>query len=119
MDTNDNKLVLLFNRVNRLYFDEGLEINGIFWSASRTLIANNCRKNCWAICNPNTRIIIINMLLKNKMPRYAMEYLIYHESLHFKWIYHCVSFRLAEQKFKHYLKAEKWLKANEARIFGY
>jgi predicted metal-dependent hydrolase len=47
--------------------------------------------------------------LRGSAPQYVLEYLIYHECLHFQWAIHCPAFNNADRKFKHYKKADQWL----------
>ena len=107
----DPELLKRFERINRLYFRGNYPQARIIWSKN-PLSINRYGKNSWALY-ANNRLFIINSCLKGKCPNYVLEYLIYHECLHFFWTYHCKGFRDYEQEYKHYHKAEAWLDTHE------
>ncbi len=113
MNKFEPELVVRFERVKRIYFNNRFTLKGLHWSISSFDLY--CRKyKCWAIFTPG-QMVIINRCLKGNCPNYVLEFLIYHECLHRYWFYHCKSFREAEKKFKFYHKAEAWLKKNKHR----
>ena len=117
MRSNDQDLLVLFEKVNRDYFDGLLEIRGIFWCSDKKL--NKGRrpsKKIWAQCLREARIIRINQVLLNLAPQYVIKHLIYHECLHFFWITHCAKFNYFERQFKHFKEADRWLAQHEYLI---
>lgn len=110
----DSDLLLRFERINRLYFNGQYKLRGLNWSNrpfNKTYRGYDCC-NSWAFYTPKRRIYI-NVCLKGRCPLYVLDYLIYHECLHQYWYNHCQSFRTKERDFKHYAKAESWLKKHQ------
>ncbi len=114
MPRPDTELLIRFERINRLYFQGQYRLKSLAWSSqpfTGIYRGYDCA-GCWAFFTPTHRIYL-NVCLKGKCPLYVLDYLIYHECLHLYWNRHCQSFMAEEQKFKHYLKADQWLKKHE------
>jgi len=112
MRTNDDLLLKLFNSVNNYYFDNLVVLRGIFWTSDKKLF-NDHNYKVWAdYCFCYKGIRINQDLKKDKAPQYVIKYLIYHECLHYflGYVNHTVLFKIEEEYFKHYKKANNWLK---------
>jgi predicted metal-dependent hydrolase len=109
LKTNDQNLVVLLKKVNQTYFAEKLKIRAIYWRPISQLHNGNPKFPFWAQCIISSREIWLLDKLKTRAPNYVLEYLVYHEFLHFFWEYHCKSFKKAEKLFKHFEKADAWL----------
>ena len=114
MWTNDQKLIVLFQKVNRTYFDNTLKIKAIYWCPISDLHNGNPNYPFWAQCMIGSREIRLLDKLKTKAPKYVLEYLIYHECLHLFWTNHCQSFKKAEKLFKRFKRADVWLDQHES-----
>lgn len=103
----------IFQELNQRYFNGLLGVPVLSWSrtASRTMLGH---------FDPAHNTIIISRLFDSPaVPRYALEYLMYHEMLHLKYpVEHCGSrrrvhsneFQSEEQRFSHYEQARRALK---------
>ena len=118
MRSNDQRLVVLFSRVNQQYFQGQLTIRGIFWTKHCMLTYGWPRKALWGQCLLKYHGIRLHESLRDIAPRYVIEYLIFHECLHFQWAIHCPAFNRAERKFKHYKKADQWLARHNYLVVG-
>jgi hypothetical protein len=71
-------------------------------------------------------LVVINSLLDDeRVPRFYLEYIVFHEVLHEvypirrvggRWVQHSVEFRLRERKFPRYAQARRWEKENLHRL---
>jgi hypothetical protein len=112
-------LTEVFDRVNRTFFQERVSA-GITWGknrrnrrARRITLGSYCRA---------ANIIRINPLLDRKsVPRYFLEFIVYHEMLHADLGFtalngrrklHTKEFRVRERQFPEYEKAVAWEKQN-------
>ncbi len=103
----------VFRYVNSFYFQGGLQYPTLAWSTE----------------SPGTRLGFyfapLNLLAANRVldservPRYVLEFVVYHELLHHinaagrspkKRVHHTKSFREQEMAFSHYEDAERWLR---------
>ena len=116
MKTNDQNLVVLLKKVNQTYFTEKLKIKAIYWRPISKQYNGNPKSPFWAGCITDSRKIILLDKLKTRAPKYVLEYLIYHECLHFLWGNHCKSFNKAEKLFVHFKKADAWLARHESML---
>ena len=103
----------IFDQLNQRFFQGQLGVARIGWSLarSRTLLGHH---------DPAHRTITISRWFDSEsVPRYLVEYLIFHEMLHIKYptghnggrrVVHSPAFREAEKKFPHYEEACKRLK---------
>jgi hypothetical protein len=102
----------MFTRLNRNYFDEGLEKPTLTWSQRRT-------RRILGHHDPVHETIVISKTLDARdVPQWFVEYILYHEMLHIKHparlingrrYYHTNAFRTEEQRFAHYEAAQEWL----------
>lgn len=110
----------LMDKLNRQYFGGSLDLT-ITWGRRQRRYA--VRKRTLGSYNYETRTIRINPILDSKkVPRYYLEYIIYHEMLHAylgirrgrdgRRRIHPPEFKELERQFKHYEKAIKWEKGN-------
>ena len=102
----------IFNEVNQRFFQGRLAVTRIGWSSarSRTLLGHH---------DPGHDTITISRWFDSEsVPRYVVEYLVYHEMLHIQYpternghrqVVHSLAFREAERKFPLYGKACKHL----------
>lgn len=103
----------IFRRLNRGYFQGLLAMPVLRWSRhrSRTMLGH--------FDSAHNTIMISRRLDSPRLPRYVIEYLIYHEMLHLKYpVEYCNGrrrvhsrlFRLDERRFLHYEQARRALK---------
>ncbi len=102
----------LFDRLNRLYFDERLEKPDLTWSQRRT------RRILGHHDSVHETIVISKTLDSRDVPEWFVEYILYHEMLHIKHpariidgrrYYHTNAFRSDERRFPRYEEAQLWL----------
>jgi hypothetical protein len=108
-------LEAIFTRLNRRFFQSRISVAGLGWSAraSRTVLGHY---------DPGHRAITINRRLDSpKVPRFILDYLVFHEMLHAEYpvepnghrrSIHSPKFREAEKKFPGYRRAMRWLKSH-------
>lgn len=106
-------LGLLFERINRRYFENALERPRLGWSAR----AWRTQLGCF---DPALRQIVINRRLdRAEVPEYAVAYVMYHEMLHQKHPMrfarcrresHSPAFRREEKRFADYQRAVRFFK---------
>lgn len=104
----------LFDRLNRLYFDDRLEKPTLTWSQRRT------RRILGHHDSVHETIVISKTLDARDVPEWFVEYILYHEMLHIKHparirdgrrYYHTNAFRTDERRFPHYEEAQDWLES--------
>ncbi|HUI41975.1 MAG TPA: SprT-like domain-containing protein, partial [Terriglobia bacterium] len=111
----------IFDDLNRRFFGGELGQVRIGWSPvrSRTMLGHYDASHC--------TITITRWLDARRVPRYVVEYLVYHEMLHARFpverrahrrVVHTRAFREAERKFPHYTRAVHWLKTGCTRGAG-
>jgi len=102
----------MFSRLNAHYFDGELERPLLSWSQARA------RRVLGHHDHVHGTIIISLVLDSPRVPRFVVEYVLYHEMLHIKHpprrlsgrtIYHSQQFRSDEQHFERFDEALKWL----------
>lgn len=102
----------MFARLNRHYFDDGLEKPTLTWSQRRT------RRILGHHDAAHDTIVISKTLDASDMPEWFVEYILFHEMLHIKHpariingrrYYHTNAFRTDEQRFDFYEQAQDWL----------
>jgi hypothetical protein len=102
----------LFFKLNRKYFDSGLEKPTITWSQrkTRSILGHHDRVY--------ETITISKSLDSPQVPDWFVEFIVYHEMLHIKHparmingrrYYHTAAFRIDERRFGKYEKAQRWL----------
>lgn len=105
----------IFARLNKIYFNNHLAKPILSWSA---------RKTFRRLGHHDTihRTIIISKSLDNrKVPKFVVEFVVFHEMLHIyhpaekqngRHFYHTPAFRRDEKKFKYFKEAESWIEQN-------
>lgn len=102
----------LFSELDAQYFKGQLERPLLSWSQGRA------RRVLGHHDHVHGAIIISRVLDSPRIPRFVVEYVLYHEMLHVKHppsrasgrtIYHSRQFRSDERRFKHFDEALKWL----------
>src|SRR5947207_12454306 len=105
-------LAKLFGELNIRYFGGKLEQPQLSWSRTRT------RRILGHHDHAHGTIIISSTLDSLRIPRFVIEYVLYHEMLHVKHpprvidgrtSYHGPAFRRDERRFKEFNEAVKWL----------
>jgi len=105
----------LFHAVNREYFEDRVSAS-ITWGMKgpRRVAA---RRTLGSYCSDNNTIRINPMLDNKRVPRYFLEFIVYHEMLHAdigiktdtgRRLIHSREFRTREKLFKHYDRAIAW-----------
>jgi len=103
----------IFDDLNRRFFQGRLAVSRIGWSRkrSRTLLGH--------FDSSHATITVSSLFDSPSVPRYLVEYLMFHEMLHILYpvernghrrVVHSRAFREAEKKFPHYEKASRQLK---------
>lgn len=111
----------LFSKLNRRYFDSGLEKPTLTWSQrkTRSILGHHDRVY--------DTITISKSLDSAQVPDWFVEFILYHEMLHIKHAarmingrryYHTSAFRLDERRFAKYDDAQRWLEqvARQRRV---
>lgn len=112
-------LVEIFNELNRRYFAGELPPTRLGWSPrrSRTILGH--------YDSAHSSITISRLLDSPKVPRYVVEYLMFHEMLHIRYpverrgarrVVHSRAFREAERRFPQYAQARRRLKLISGRL---
>jgi hypothetical protein len=110
-----HNLARIFSRINDEYFDGGIR-SRITWGRKGTRRFAKCR-TLGSYC-PDCDLIRINTILDSRrVPRYFVEYIVYHEMLHAdlgvaggaqRRRVHTPEFKKRERTFRHYDKAIAW-----------
>jgi hypothetical protein len=109
----------MFARLNREYFREALEKPTLTWSARRTyrILGHHDATH-------NT-IVLSRSLDDRSVPRFVVEYVLFHEMLHIahpakhvngRRYHHTPAFRRDERKFAYYEEAESWIERNVRKL---
>lgn len=114
-------LLYIFNSINKEYFGDNISAS-ITWGKGGA--GYRARKRTLGSYNGHNSLIRINPLLDTKrVPRYFLEFVVYHEMLHAdigigtngaRRTVHSKEFRKREIIFKHYHRAIEW----EKRVWG-
>lgn len=108
----------IFQKLNKSYFDGQLKKPVLSWSQRKT------RRILGHHDSVHNAIIISKTLDSPDVPRYFVEYVLYHEMLHIKHkakivrgrcYYHTPEFYLDEKRFRQYRQAMRWLEDFAAR----
>ena len=102
----------IFARLNRRYFDGGIEKPVLTWSKrrARSILGHHDAAH--------ETITISKILDSREVPEWFVEYILFHEMLHIKHparivngrrYYHTTAFRAEEQSFPRYQHAQEWL----------
>jgi len=116
----------LLNDLNQEYFDNTLNLNitwfGKPYQCNRTQVT-------FGLYQESLKLIKINRLLDDpNFPKYLVSYVIYHEMLHNvcssyydergRHRIHNKEFKAMEVKFRHYDRAQQWIKENKKSLFS-
>jgi hypothetical protein len=110
---NHFNLRLIFDDLNARFFSGCIQVAGIGWSPNRS------RRMLGHYDSSHRTITVTRWLDGRRVPRYVVEYLVYHEMLHAQFpverrnhrrIVHSAAFREAERSFPDYDQATRWLK---------
>jgi len=102
----------VFDQVNREYFEGRLPRPPLSWTR------NSGRRRMGYVEEGSRKVFISRSMDRPSVPRYAIEFIMYHELLHLiypserrgrKMLHHTKAFRQAERRFKHYAKARRWM----------
>lgn len=108
----------IFVRLNQTYFQDSISKPTLSWSAQRTYRILGHHDST------HETIVISRSLDDVKVPRYVLEYVVFHEMLHIfhptthrngRRYNHTPQFRRDERKFAHFDEAENWIERN-ARV---
>lgn len=109
----------IFDKINKTYFQNSLEKPVLTWSARKTyrILGHHDAMH--------RTIVISRSLDSSQVPRYVVEFVLFHEMLHIlhpmklhqgKRLYHSPAFRRHERKFLSYEEAEDWIKKNVQKL---
>lgn len=105
----------IFNRLNRIYFQNSLAKPVLTWSAQKTFHRLGHHDSTHAT------LVISKSLDDKKVPAYVVEYVVYHEMLHIKHptihrngrrYNHTPAFRRDEENFADFERADMWIQQN-------
>lgn len=105
----------IFRQMNDLYFDSKIKKPTLTWSARGTF------RRLGHHDAAHDTIVISKSLDDRKVPRYVVEYVVFHEMLHIfhpaklqngRRYHHTPEFRRDERKFAFYKESEKWIENN-------
>ena len=109
----------IFDTINRDYFSGSIPKPSLTWSARKT----------YRILGHHDatldHITISKSLDSIDVPRYVVDYVVFHEMLHIyhptkhingRRYSHTPAFKRDEQKFQHYAQAEKWIEQNIRKL---
>ena len=105
-------LVESFDQLNERYFSSQIDRPLLSWSPRKT------RRVLGHHDHVHRTIVISRTLDSSRIPRFVLEYVLYHEMLHIKHprrvvsgrtVYHGRGFREDEQRFERFEEALKWL----------
>ncbi len=102
----------IFARLNRRYFDGGMERPVLTWSQRRahSILGHHD--------SAHDTITISKILDSQEVPEWFVEYIVFHEMLHIKHpariingrrYYHTAAFRAEEKSYPRYEQAQEWL----------
>jgi hypothetical protein len=111
----------MFSKLNRRYFDSGLEKPTLTWSQRKTRSILGHHDRLYGT------IVISKSLDSTQVPEWFTEFILYHEMLHIKHAarmingrryYHTAAFRQDERRFAKYEAAQRWLEqvARQRRV---
>lgn len=109
----------IFESLNRQYFGDSIAKPALTWSAKKTyrILGHHDATH--------EHIAISISLDAISVPRYVVEYVVFHEMLHIhhptkhkngRRYNHTLAFKKDEQKFAHFADAEKWIERNVRKL---
>lgn len=118
----------IFDKLNREYF-KGKILGCIVWGRRKSSSPRTRKTIRLGINHVDEKVIVINRALdRDFVPRYFLEYIVYHEMLHQKlgWgivngrnMFHHPVFLAEEKKFKRYAQALRWEEKNLNRLLRF
>jgi hypothetical protein len=118
-------LQAMFGRLNRAYFDGQLDVRITWGSARRRPAQRSIKIGTYQV---EDRLIRIHPVLDQELvPRYFLEWIVFHEMLHAKHAicrvggrrcFHPPEFAREEKAFPDYHRARLWEKANLDQLLG-
>lgn len=109
----------IFNRVNRRYFNSQLEAPRLVWGKRPS-------RHKFGHYQPATDTVLVSRTLDNpNVPRYVLDFIIYHELLHKQLgtrvsggrrYSHTSAFKQAEQRFRKFKEAQAFLERLEEKV---
>jgi predicted metal-dependent hydrolase len=109
----------IFARINKQYFSNRLEKPVLSWSARKTF------RRLGHHDSVHRTIIISKSLDDKKVPKFVIEFIVFHEMLHIlhptqhrdgRRYYHTPAFRRNEKKFVYFDEAENWIQQNARKL---
>ncbi len=109
----------IFDGLNRTYFAETIKTPVLSWSARRTYRILGHHDST------HDAIVISRSLDEASVPKYVVEYVVFHEMLHIhhptvhingRRYNHTPAFRRDERKFEYFDAAESWIENNVGRL---
>jgi hypothetical protein len=109
----------IFAAINKQYFSGSIQTPALTWSANKTfrILGHHDATH--------DHITISRSLDAARVPRYVVEYVLYHEMLHIhhptkhvngRRYNHTAAFKRDERKFAYFVQAEKWIEQNVRRL---
>lgn len=105
----------IFEKINQIYFKNSIPKPVLSWSTRRTYRILGHHDSA------HETIIISKSLDDQKVPKYVVEYIVFHEMLHIfhptihqngRRFNHTPAFRRDEKKFLYFTEAEEWIERN-------
>lgn len=112
-DGQNRDLDIVFRYVNSFYFADKLPALTLAWSLESP------RQRLGFFFEPLGLLAVNKVLDSERVPRYVLEFVVYHELLHYvnpangtriRRIHHTGEFRRQERLFTHFDDSEKWLR---------
>ena len=109
----------IFLFLNQIYFKNLLEKPVLTWSLKNTF------RTLGSHDSAHRTIVVSRSLDDRRVPRYVIEYVVYHEMLHIKHptvhhngrrYNHTPAFRRDEENFAYFEEAEKWIEENATAL---
>ena len=109
----------IFDRINARYFDSSIKQPVLTWSVRKTYRILGHHDST------HNTISVSRSLDSPKVPRYIVDYVVFHEMLHIyhptkvingRRYNHTPEFRRDEAKFKYFREAEDWIEQNVRRL---
>lgn len=109
----------IFRLLNHVYFQDSLSVPILSWSSQKTFRILGHHDAA------HEAIVVSKSLDDARVPRFVVEYVVYHEMLHVKHptkivggrrLNHTSAFRRDEAHFAFYEEAEKWIEQNAISI---
>lgn len=109
----------VFDSLNRRYFDNRLAKPILTWSARKTYRILGHHDST------HKTIVVSKSLDSEDVPKFVVEYIVFHEMLHIKHptvhhngrrFNHTPAFRRDEEEFEHFDAAEKWIERNVTKL---